>query len=131
MCDKCHDYLYGNTYFEVRTDNNPLTYVTKSANLYSTGHCSLAAFTIYNFTLKYKSGQTIKDADGLSRRQHVSYAFPDVMKAISEGTVLTHNCFAFAETVVVSESLANLQKTRITRLCSRLTGRMLNTEILT
>ena len=109
LCDKFHDYLYGNT-FEVRTDNNPLTYVTKSAKLDSTGHRWLAALANYNFTLKYKAGTTIKDADGLSRRQHVSYAFPDVMKAISEGTVLTHNCFAFAETVVVSESVADLPK---------------------
>ena len=71
LCDKFHDYLYGNT-FEVRTDNNPLTYVTKSAKLDSTGHRLLAALANYNFTLKYKAGTTIKDADGLSRRQHVS-----------------------------------------------------------
>ena len=107
LCDKFHDYLYGNT-FVVRTDNNPLTYVTRTAKLDSTGHRWLAALSNYNFKLIYKSGQTIRDADGLSRRPQVSQAFPDVMKAITEGTVSAHECFAFAETVVVSEIAANL-----------------------
>ena len=32
LCDKFHDFLYGNT-FVVRTDNNPLTYVTRTAKV--------------------------------------------------------------------------------------------------
>ena len=37
ISDKFRDYLYGAT-FVVRTDNNPLTYILKSAKLDSTGH---------------------------------------------------------------------------------------------
>ena len=35
---KFHDYLNG-VQFEVRTDNNPLTYVTTTAKLDATSHC--------------------------------------------------------------------------------------------
>ncbi|KAL5007068.1 hypothetical protein ScPMuIL_015874, partial [Solemya velum] len=69
VTDKFHDYLYGNT-FEVRTDNNPLTYVTKSAKLDATGHRWLASLSSYNFKLIYRSGKSNSDADGLSRRPY-------------------------------------------------------------
>ena len=55
LCDKCHDYLYGNT-FTVITDNNPLTYVLTTANLDATGHRWLAAFGVYNFEIIYRPG---------------------------------------------------------------------------
>ena len=41
VCEKFHDYLYGQT-FEVHTDNNPLTYVLLTAKLDATGHRWLA-----------------------------------------------------------------------------------------
>ena len=41
VTDKFHDYLYGNK-FQVRTDNNPLTYVLTTAKLDATGHRWLA-----------------------------------------------------------------------------------------
>ena len=71
LCDKFHDYLYGN-FFEVRTDNNPLTYVTTTAKLDATGHRWLASLSNYNFKLSYRSGILNRDADGLSRipREH-------------------------------------------------------------
>lgn len=71
VVDKLHDYLYG-TMFEVRTDNNPLTYVLTSAKLDATGHRWLAALSTYNFSLKYRSGAQNIDADALSRRPHPS-----------------------------------------------------------
>ena len=37
--------------FEVRTDNNPLTYVLTSAKLDATGHRWIAALSSYNFSL--------------------------------------------------------------------------------
>lgn len=52
VVDKLHDYLYGVT-FEVRTDNNPLTYILTSAKLDATGHRWLAALSTYQFSLKY------------------------------------------------------------------------------
>ncbi|KAL6460364.1 hypothetical protein MHYP_G00303300 [Metynnis hypsauchen] len=69
IVDKLHDYLYG-AKFEVRTDNNPLTYVLTSAKLDATGHRWLAALSTYDFSLKYRAGTQNIDADALSRRPH-------------------------------------------------------------
>ena len=66
LCDKCHDYLYGNT-FTVITENNPLTYVLTTANLDATGHRWLAALGVYNFEIIYRPGKSNVDADSLSR----------------------------------------------------------------
>lgn len=63
--EKFHDYLYGNT-FSVRTDYNPLTYVSSTAKLDATGHRWLAALGNYNFKAVYKAGVLNRDADGLS-----------------------------------------------------------------
>lgn len=67
VSEKFHDYLYGAT-FKVLTDNNPLTYVLTSAKLDATSHRWLAALSVYNFDIHYKSGKLNIDADGLSRR---------------------------------------------------------------
>lgn len=69
VVDKLHDYLYG-ARFEVRTDNNPLTYVLTSAKLDATGHRWLAALSSYDFSLRYRSGVQNIDADAPSRRPH-------------------------------------------------------------
>lgn len=53
IVDRLHDYLYGAT-FEVRTDNNPLTYITTKAKLDATGHRWLSALSMYTFSLKYR-----------------------------------------------------------------------------
>ena len=39
-----------------------------SVKLDTTGHRWLASLGTYNFSLKYKTGKTNRDADGLSRR---------------------------------------------------------------
>lgn len=67
IVDKLHDYLYGAS-FEVRTDNNPLTYVLTTTKLDATGHQWLVALSNYQFTLKYKPGPKNIGADVLSRR---------------------------------------------------------------
>lgn len=69
VVDKLHEYLYGAT-FEVRTDNNPLTYILVSAKLDATGHRWLSALSTYTFSLKYRPGRKNVDADSLSRRPH-------------------------------------------------------------
>lgn len=69
IVEKFHDYLYGNT-FTVITDNNPLTYVLKSAKLDATSYRWLAALSTFNFDIKYRAGKSNQDADGLSRRPH-------------------------------------------------------------
>lgn len=66
VCDKFHDYLYGNN-FHVRTDNNPLTYVLSSAKLDAAGHRWVSQLASYNFDLEYRSGRSNGDADALSR----------------------------------------------------------------
>jgi hypothetical protein len=66
VTDKFHEYLYGNQ-FEVKTDNNPLTYVLTSAKLDATGHRWLAALSTYNFKITYRAGINNQDADALSR----------------------------------------------------------------
>ncbi len=67
VSEKLSDCLYGAT-FRVLTDNNPLTYVLTSAKLDATSHMWLAALSVYNFDIHYKSGQLNVDTDGLSRR---------------------------------------------------------------
>jgi hypothetical protein len=50
VTDKFRDYLYGNE-FVVKTDSNPLTYVTTSAKLDATQHRWLAELSNYNTLL--------------------------------------------------------------------------------
>ena len=104
ITDKFHDYLYGNN-FTVLTDNNPLTYVLTSAKLDATGHRWLAALGTYNFTLKYKTGKSNCDADGLSRRpQEKTEIFPEVVKAICDAYIVKRETCPYAETLVVTSA---------------------------
>ncbi|MCU7858926.1 MAG: DDE-type integrase/transposase/recombinase, partial [Candidatus Thiodiazotropha sp. (ex Lucinoma kastoroae)] len=104
VSEKFHDYLYGNQ-FLVCTDNNPLTYVLSSAKLDATGHRWLAALSTYNFSLKYKSGRSNTDADGLSRRPHDTVElFPDAVKAICEAYIVKRGSCPYAENLVVTSA---------------------------
>lgn len=67
IVEKFQDYLYGNP-FTVVTDNNPLTYVLKSAKLDAASYRWLAALSTFDFNIKYRAGRSNQDADGLSRR---------------------------------------------------------------
>ena len=66
VCDKFHDYLYGNT-VKVRTDNNPLTYAFTTAKLDAMSHRWLSALSVYDIQVQYRSGKQNVDADALSR----------------------------------------------------------------
>lgn len=88
VVDKLHDYLYGVT-FEVRTDNNPLTYILTSAKLDATGHRWLAALSTYQFSLKYRRGLKNIDADFLSRRPHSSSGAEENWEEVSASGVRT------------------------------------------
>lgn len=59
------DYLFHAPHFTVYSDNNPLTYVTKSAKLNTAGHRWVAELADYRFTLKYRPGSANRDADFL------------------------------------------------------------------
>lgn len=66
VTDKFSDYLAMSDSV-VKTDNNPLTYVTTTSKLDATGQRWVAKLANYNFTLEYLSGKTNKAADALSR----------------------------------------------------------------
>ena len=89
--------------FKYIHNNNPLTYVLTSAKLDATGHRWLAAFSTYNFTLKYKSGKTNNDADGLSRRPHENVILhQDAIQAICIAYKVKRTNCPYAETLVVT-----------------------------
>ena len=58
---------HGPSPFEVRTDNNPLTYVMKTAKLDGFGHRWVADLQGFDFSLKYQRGADNTVADALSR----------------------------------------------------------------
>ena len=97
---KFSDYLYG-CQFQVFTDNNPLTYVQTTANLDATGHRWLAALSSYDFTIKYRSGMSNADADGLSRQ-------PDVNISSEQNTIETPVIKAVSLAASVSKDQAPL-----------------------
>ena len=102
ISEKFHDYLYGNT-FTVCTDNNPLTYVLTSAKLDATGHRWLCSLGTYNFSLKYKTGKTNGDADGLScRPQEVDQLFSEAVNSICSAYTVDRESCPYVETMVVS-----------------------------
>ena len=67
VCEKFHKYLYGAKTFDIYTDNNPLTYVLTSAKLDAYGQRWVAKLVNYNFTIRYRCGQSNVEADALSR----------------------------------------------------------------
>ena len=104
VTDKFHDYLYGNQ-FLVCTDNNPLTYVLSTAKLDATGHRWLAALSSYNFSLKYKTGKSNSDADGLSRKPHETQElFTEAVKAICQAYTVARGSCPYAENLVITSS---------------------------
>ena len=67
MTEKFRDYLYYVPFFDVYTDNKPLTYVLTSAKLSDVGHRWVAELADFNFHLRYRPGKMNTDADFLSR----------------------------------------------------------------
>ncbi|KAI3358208.1 hypothetical protein L3Q82_003205 [Scortum barcoo] len=98
VTERFRDYLFHAPHFVVYSDNNPLTYVTKSAKLNATGHRWVAELADYRFTLKYRPGSANRDADFLSRRtRHIEEIMqecteecrPEVMESISQALEIT------------------------------------------
>ena len=67
VCEEFRDLLYYAPSFTAYSDNNPLTYVMKSAKLNATGHRWVAELANFNFSVKYRPGKYNIDADTLSR----------------------------------------------------------------
>lgn len=109
ICDKFHDYLYGNS-VKVRTDNNPLTYVFSSAKLDAMSHRWLAALSAYDIQIHYRSGKQNLDADVLSRLpkpdNDYKVLFSDAIKALLQAhssvpeSLPAMECVSFAQQVL-------------------------------
>ncbi|KAI3352779.1 hypothetical protein L3Q82_019358 [Scortum barcoo] len=69
MTEKFREYLLGHK-CTVYTDNNPLSYI-QSAKLGATEHRWAAQLAAFDFSIKYRSGRSNRNADALSR-QYVS-----------------------------------------------------------
>ena len=67
VCENFNEYLCGANTFDIYTDNNPLTYVFTSAKLDACGQRWVAKLANYNFTIRYRCGQSNVEADALSR----------------------------------------------------------------
>lgn len=102
ICDKFHDYLYGNSFTAV-TDNNPLTYVLTMSD--ATGHRWLAALGVYNFEIIYRSGKSNADADTLSRLP--STAENIKISADSVKTICNRTTVPFIETISCDQNTIN------------------------
>jgi hypothetical protein len=77
-----HDYLMFR-HFEVKTDNNPLTYIMTTNNLDACGHRWVAALANYDFSISYLKGKDNGAADALSR--YTNFLDAVAVKAILDG----------------------------------------------
>lgn len=110
---KFNDYLYENV-FTVITDNNPLTYILKSAKLDAISYCWLAALSTFDFNIKYRAGKSNQDADGLSRGPHIN--LPDDDASLEERQCMTKYASYY---LYSSPDHLDLPPDTITALCSR------------
>lgn len=82
--------------FTVCTDNNPLTYVPRTARLNAVGNRWVGELAGFHFDIKYRPGKMNADAEMLSGypvglRHHMgehteSRVLPDVVSAVWQGT---------------------------------------------
>lgn len=108
VSEKFNDYLYGQQ-FEVKTDNNPLTYVLTTAKLDATCHRWLASLAMYNFSISYRAGRQNIDADALSRRpfqtdNERSEVKSEAVAAVCQGMLCQVN---LVETLCLSQHVLN------------------------
>ena len=84
VTEKFSDYLRGSR-FIVKTDNNPLTYVMKTAKLDACGQRWVAELSDYDFDIYYRPAAKGIDADALSRIPSSPWKYLDssTTKAVS------------------------------------------------
>ena len=89
---KFRDYLVGQNCV-VYTDNNPLSHLS-TAKLGATEHHWAAQLASFDFSIKYRSGQSNKNADALSRQHPPSIQAIGVCSSrnISPGIATTGCC---------------------------------------
>ena len=89
VTDKLHDYLHG-AHFFVFTANNPLTHVMTQKKLPALEQRWVNALASFDFEIRYRSGKSNTNADGLSRRPHVT----EEAETISSCMASTLHCTA-------------------------------------
>jgi hypothetical protein len=102
--DKFHEYSYCSK-FEVKTDNNPLTYIFDKAKLDAVGHRWVASLSNCIFNLTYRAGKANGDADPLSRIQpEIKQMFDDARKAVCSacGVSVSITCI---ETILLTQNV--------------------------
>uniref|UniRef100_A0A3B3SF95 Gypsy retrotransposon integrase-like protein 1 n=1 Tax=Paramormyrops kingsleyae TaxID=1676925 RepID=A0A3B3SF95_9TELE len=67
VCDKFRDYLFYAPHFTIFTDNNPLTYIMRTAKLNAVGFRWVGELSDFRFDIRYRPGKVNVDADTLSR----------------------------------------------------------------
>ena len=96
--------FYGNK-LEVRTDNNPLTYVLGTAKFDATSQRWIAALANYDISLTYMCVRSTTVADRLSRLdQDCQELFSDAVKTIFDAILVSASCPS-AENIPMSQSL--------------------------
>ena len=87
ITEKFRDYLIGGS-FIVYTDNNPLTYLTKTSKLPAVEQRWASALASFNFEIKYRSSRHNINADALSRLRSLATQMDseDVTCFIEEAT---------------------------------------------
>ena len=101
VTDKFRDYLLGSS-FVVYTDNNPLSYI-KSAKLDATEMRWVSQLAQFNFTVKYRSGQSNRSADALSRYDHDKDTVLETSETITALEEMTQTTFVRSVLLVPSE----------------------------
>ena len=113
VTERFHEYLYGG-YFEVYTDNNPLTYILTSAKLDAASQRWVASLANYNFKIFYRSGKQNVEADALSRipweSEQLTEQEVDVVKAILAKGLITEFPITLTTKEVVVDSSPKLSK---------------------
>lgn len=119
VTEKFFDFLYGNN-FEVRTDNNPLTYVLSTAKLDAAGHRWISELANLKFSISYRPGICNKDADGLSRKpqpefpdetEYTEYIDMSAVDAVCNGCIVKPS---FMTSMVIQQAMEQQDQLSIT-----------------
>ena len=94
VSDKFYEYLWGSQ-FTVYTDNNPLTYVMKTAKLDATSHRWVATMASFNFNILYKQGRLNVEADALSRIR-----WPECLREVDRDELTAEDVTAVCQNVL-------------------------------
>ena len=94
--------------FQVKTDNNPLTYTMKTPNLDATGHHWVGALARFNFQLEYQNGCYNTVADVLS--QITTHLDPDMVRSMLKEMTLGAAHWAEVHNPTIAEGYHDLEQ---------------------